>query len=107
MVKCKKQEISNIFHALADPTRREILKLVAKEQRQAGELAQVFSMSFPAVSKHLKVLEKAKFIKREVDGRIHRFYFQDKTMKEAYKWIKFYEKFWLKNLDQLDEFLKK
>lgn len=106
MVKFKEKDISGIFHALADATRREIIKMVAQKERQATELARSFHMSFPAVSKHLKVLENAGFIRRRIDGRVHRFYFEQRTMKKAYQWIKFYEKFWLQNLDNLNEFLK-
>ncbi len=107
MVKQKEQHINDIFHALADPTRRKILKMLSEKDCQATELAQAFEMSFPAVSKHLKVLEKAQFIRRKVNGRIHRFYFEEKTMKEVYHWVKFYEKFWLQNLSNLDDFLNK
>jgi len=105
MVKYNEEKMNQIFHALADPTRREIIRLVSKKDCQASELAQRFQISFPAVSKHLKVLEKAEFIHRNVDGRIHRFAFNEKTMRTAYRWIDHYKKFWLKNLDQLGEFL--
>ena len=106
MVKYSEKEISVIFHALADPTRREILKMVSKRNHQGSELAVAFDMSFPAVSKHLKVLEKSGFIRRDVDGRMHTFSFRKEKMKQAYQWIKSYEKFWLHNLDNLDQFLK-
>lgn len=106
MVKYSEEQINQLFHSLSDPTRREIIRLVARKDRNATELADSFNMSFPAVSKHLKVLEQAGFISRQVDGRIHRFKFNEKAMKAAYKWIKFYERFWLGQLDQLDQFLK-
>ena len=106
MVKYSEEQINQLFHSLADPTRREIIRLVAEKDRNATELAESFQMSFPAVSKHLKVLERAGFIRRHVDGRIHRFKFDQKAMQTAYKWIKFYERFWLGSLDQLDQFLK-
>ena len=107
MVKYNEQQLNRIFHALADPTRRTILELVSKKECQASELAAVFDMSFPAISKHLKVLERAQLITRTIDGRIHHFQLQEQTMKEAYQWLKFYERFWLQKLDNLDKFLKK
>ena len=107
MVKYKKADVDQVFHALADPTRREIVEIVSKKERQASELAASFEISFPAVSRHLKVLEKAGLITREVHGRVHRFRLETDAMKQAYDWMHDYEKFWLTNLDQLDKFLKK
>lgn len=107
MVKYNEEHISHIFHALADPTRREILRLVSVKEKQVSELADSFHMSFPAVSKHLKVLEKAKLVRRQIDGRIHHISFEDKTMKKAYQWIKYYERFWQHSLDNLESFLMK
>ena len=106
MVKYSEEHISNIFHALADPTRREILNMVAHQEKQVSELADSFQMSFPAVSKHIKVLEKAKLIKRNIEGRVHHISFEDKTMKQAYQWIKYYERFWQHSLDKLANYLQ-
>lgn len=105
MVKRQEEQINKIFHALSDPTRREILRMLSKETRQASDVAAAFRTSFPAISKHLKVLEKAKLIKRKVSGRVHHFHFEEKTMKKAYHWIQYYEQFWLHNLDNLEAFL--
>jgi len=99
--------MNRVFHALADPTRREIVDKVSKKELRASELAASFEMSFPAVSKHLKVLEKAGLIGREVHGRVHRFRLETDAMKRAYDWMHDYRKFWLTNLDQLDNFLKR
>lgn len=99
--------MNRIFQALADPTRREIIEMVADRDRQASELAATFEMSFPAVSKHLKVLESAGLIGRDVQGRIHRFRLRSEAMKQAHDWIHDYEKFWQANLDQLDTFLNR
>ena len=107
MVKLNKESITEIFHALADPTRRKILEMVAEQQRQASELAASFDMSFPAVSKHIKVLERAQLVRRDVEGRIHRFSFNEKTMKQAYDWLAYYQQFWSNSLDNLESFLKK
>jgi DNA-binding transcriptional ArsR family regulator len=106
MVKYNREAIDCIFHALADPTRREIIEMVAVRDRRASELASSFDMSFPAVSKHLKILEGAGLIGRDVQGRVHRFRLRTKAMKQAHDWIHDYEKFWRSNLDRLDAFLK-
>jgi len=106
MVKYYKDELSHTFYALADANRREILRQVTKEPRSASELAKRFDLSFPAVSKHLRILEEAGFIKRDIEGRVHTFRFEPKPMKKAFNWIKFYEYFWLQSLDRLDVYLK-
>lgn len=105
MVKYNSEQISDIFHALADPTRRQMLNMVSHRDLPATDFAEPFNISLPAISKHLKVLEKAKLIKREVKGRTHSFRFQGQEIKKAYQWIKEYEKFWTQNLDQLENFL--
>jgi DNA-binding transcriptional ArsR family regulator len=107
MVKYSNAEMDRVFHALADPTRREIVEIVSKRERRASELADSFEISFPAVSRHLKVLEKAGLIRREVHGRVHRFRLETDAMKQAYDWMHEYKKFWMTNLNQLDKFLKK
>ena len=106
MVKYNEQQITRIFHALADPTRRKIVAMVAQKEKRASELAESFQISFPAVSKHVKVLEQAQLIQRRVDGRMHRFRFNEKTMKKAYDWIAFYQRFWTERLDRLATFLE-
>ena len=107
MVKLNKDPVTTVFHALADPTRRQILSMVATEEKRASELAECFDMSFPAVSKHLKVLERAKLVKRDVKGRVHRFTFKEEDMKQAYDWLTDFKLFWSKSLDGLDAFLTK
>jgi len=107
MVKYKSNELNTIFHALADPTRRRILLLVAKRERQATDLANRFHMSFPAVSKHVKVLEHARFVRRKIEGRVHWISFEAKTAKKAMDWLKFYEAFWNEKLDNLEDLFNK
>lgn len=107
MVKLNKDPVTVVFHALADPTRRQILSMVATEEKRASELAECFDMSFPAVSKHLKVLERAKLVKRDVKGRVHRFTFKEEDMKQAYDWLTDFKQFWSESLDGLDAFLRK
>lgn len=107
MVKQKDKRINRVFHALADSTRREILARVAIKECQASELASVFSISFPAVSKHLKVLEQSGLIKRDVQGRVHRFTLEAEALRQAHEWLDFYRQFWMGSLDNLDHYLKK
>lgn len=105
MVKFSEATLDRTFSALADPTRRAILKRLARGPVSMGELAGRFSVSWPAVSKHVKVLERARLIRREQDGRIHRMHLQAKPMRHARAWIDEYRKFWEARFDALDRFL--
>ena len=105
MVKYKVNLLDIVFHALADPTRREILARVSEQECCVTELAEPFDMSLPAVSKHLKVLEKAQLLKRSKNGRVYRFELNPEPLKEAYQLLKDYEIFWEQRLDSLENFL--
>ena len=94
------------FAALADGTRRAILARLALGETSVTELARPFSMSLPAVSKHLRVLEKAGLLNREKDGRVHRCQIEAAPMKAASDWIARYQNFWEERLDALDRYLK-
>ena len=106
MVKYGDEILNNTFAALSDPTRRAILARLAEGEAQVTELAEPFGMSLPAVSKHLKVLEKASLIRRHVDGRIHRFSVNPEPMVSARTWIETYQQFWEQQLDALGAFLE-
>lgn len=106
MVKYYKDDLSHVFYALADSNRRQILDLVAKRPRLATELAKRFDMSFPAVSKHIKILEEAGFVKRNIKGREHSIAIEQKSLKKAYDWIDHYRKFWEESFDRLENYLK-
>jgi DNA-binding transcriptional ArsR family regulator len=106
MVKHSEKQLNRVFHSLSDPTRRKILEMVARRRHSATQLADSFRMSFPAVSKHLKILEEAGLLRRKIEGRVHWFSFEDKTMGTAQHWIQFYRRFWLDRLDQLNTILK-
>ena len=98
--------LDNTFHALADPTRRHIIgMLVEQRQHRIKELVEPFDMSFAAVSKHIKVLEKADLVTRTKRGR--EFYLQLNTLplKQAQDWIEFYQQFWLKRFARLEKLL--
>jgi DNA-binding transcriptional ArsR family regulator len=93
------------FGALADPTRRAILMRLALGEATVTELAAPFDVSLPAVSKHLRVLESAGLLRREIDGRIHRCRLAPQPMKDAAAWIETYRSFWESQFDALAQYL--
>ena len=105
MVKYKPDPLSDVFGALADPTRRAILARLALGEISVGELAEPFAMSLPAVSKHLTVLEDAGLIARETQGRRRRCHLNSVAMKEAADWIGQYRRFWEARFDSLAHYL--
>ena len=107
MVKYRDELLDATFSALSDPTRRAILARLAQGEAQVTELAKPFGMSLPAVSKHLKVLEKARLITRHKDGRIHRFTVNPSPIDSAKSWIETYQHFWEQQLDSLATYLEK
>jgi|ERR1700722_5638026 DNA-binding transcriptional ArsR family regulator len=108
MVKRRQRtELDSVFAALSDPTRRRILHLLARAESCVTELAKSFSVSLPAISKHLRVLEKAGLIRRERDGRVHRLRLEAKPMRDAAAWIERYRGFWERQFDALADYLEK
>ena len=107
MSKQDSDSLDLIFHALSDRTRREILSKLAESEFTVSELAEPFKMTLAAVSKHIKVLEKAGFIRREVDGRIHHCSADLEPLKSASLFIEKYKKYWETQLDGLEAYLKK
>lgn len=100
-------QLSQTFSALADPTRRAILARLATGAATVGDLAQPFDMSLPAVSRHLKVLTEAGLIERHTEAQWRRCELRGEGMRAAADWIEFYRQFWEKQLDRLDDFLKR
>jgi DNA-binding transcriptional ArsR family regulator len=99
--------LSATFAALADPTRRAILSRLATEgEVSVNDLAAPFRMSLPAVSKHLKVLERAKLITRGRNAQWRPCRIEAKPMKEAVDWLEHYRIFWEQSFDRLDDYLK-
>ena len=94
------------FGALSDPTRRAILARLAHGEATVSELAEPFDVSLPAVSKHLRVLESAGLLHREIDGRTHRCRLAPQPMKDAARWIEHYRAFWENQFDALAKFLE-
>ena len=99
------QHLSTVFAALSDPTRRAIIERLASGSASAGELAEPFGISKPAISKHLKVLENANLILRTKEAQWHRFQLQPDTLQSASEWIDTYRQFWESQLDALSDFL--
>jgi DNA-binding transcriptional ArsR family regulator len=99
-------QLSVTFAALADPTRRAILAHLAKGEASVTELAQPFQMSLPAISKHLKVLERAGLITRGREAQWRPCRLEAEPLKDAATWIEQYRQFWEENLDRLDEYLQ-
>jgi DNA-binding transcriptional ArsR family regulator len=106
MVELRAPELSHIFHALSDSTRRRMLLELASGERSVGQLAQPFAMSLAAASKHIKVLENAGLIQREVRGRAHMCRLDPGPLESAHEWLNFYERFWTARLDVLDRLLR-
>src|SRR5438552_10510882 len=92
--------ISNTFAALADPTRRAILARLASGETSVTELAEPFKMSLPAVSKHLKVLERAGLITRSREAQWRPCRLEAGPMKGAVEWLEYYRRFWEASFDR-------
>ena len=99
-------DLSRVFGALADPTRRAILARLADGEAGVQEIAKPFDMTLPAISKHLKVLEKAKLIRRGKDKQWRPCALEAAPLKEASDWIGNYRQFWQESFERLDEYLK-
>lgn len=99
-------DLDAVFHALADPTRREMLRALASGERRIGDLAAPFSMSFAAASKHVRVLEAAGLVKRRVEGRSHYCRIDPAPLAAAEEWLRFYARFWDERLDTLEALLR-
>jgi DNA-binding transcriptional ArsR family regulator len=95
-------KLSRIFQALSDPTRRGMLRRLSGGEHTIGELAEPYDMSFAAASKHVKVLEGAGLIRREVQGRTHVCRLRPQPLAAADEWLAFYQRFWSARLDDLE-----
>lgn len=102
MVEHNAPALDRVFHALADPTRRAMLRQLADGEHSVGELAEPFDMSFAAAAKHVKVLEEAGLLSRTIEGRTHRCRIEAGPLAEADRWIAYYQRFWTARLDDLE-----
>ena len=106
MVEFDEAQLTAVFHALGDVTRRRMLRRLADGEHTVGELAQPFHMSLAAASKHIRVLEGAGLIRREVRGRTHLCRLEPGPLASAHEWLGFYERFWNSRLDILEQLLR-
>lgn len=102
-----KTPLDLVFGALADATRREILSRLADGERTVGELAEPFDMTRPAISKHLRVLERAGLVRRKADGRVSRCRLDAGPMRDAAEWVEGYRSFWEGQLDALARYFER
>jgi len=100
------QQLDQVFFALSDPTRRAILGSLAREAATVGALAEPFDISAPAISRHMRVLEKAGLIERARMGREHHCRLNVSALKGAEDWIQYHREFWESRLDNLEELLR-
>ncbi|WP_105385863.1 ArsR/SmtB family transcription factor [Neorhizobium alkalisoli] len=106
MVELRTPELDNVFHALGDATRRHMLRSLAGGERTVSQLAEPFAISLAAASKHIKALENAGLIRREVRGRTHICRLAPGPLAGAHEWLSFYERFWNNRLDELERLLR-
>ena len=98
-------QLNRVYAAIADPTRRAILAVLAEGERNVGTLAGRFPISFNGVSKHVKVLERAGLVRRRVRGREHWLRLRPEPLREATRWLEHYRGFWDARLDALEALL--
>lgn len=106
MVELQPAQLDAVFHALADPTRRAMLRRLTDRPLCVGELAAPHAMSLAAASKHIKALERAGLVRRQVRGRIHLCQLETRPLEGADDWLAFYRRFWTEQFDRLDALLR-
>lgn len=99
--------LDRVFHALAHPARRAILRRLTDDERNLSELAAPLKMSFPAASKHVRVLERANLVRRRVLGRSHYCRLEAFPFNQAAEWMEDFRKVWEGNFQRLDDLLQK
>ena len=100
------ERLDAVFHALADPTRRAMLRDLSAGQRTVGELAAPFAISLAGASKHIQVLERAGLVQREVQGRVHVCRLDARPLHAGVEWLRHYERFWNSKLNALAALLE-
>jgi DNA-binding transcriptional ArsR family regulator len=101
MVELSTPQLDTVFHALGDATRRQMLRTLTRGERTVSQLAEPYAISLAAASKHIKALEHAGLIRREVRGRTHVCRLEAGPLASANRWLSFYERFWTDRLDAL------
>ncbi|MDP3964483.1 MAG: metalloregulator ArsR/SmtB family transcription factor [bacterium] len=98
-------QLNSVFSSLADPTRRDILRRVARKELSVSEIAQSYKLTFAAVSKHLTMLEKARLIHKRQEGRQHMISLSPRALKGAATYLRHYDGMWRGRLDSLEHYL--
>ena len=98
-------ELDRIFSALADPTRRAILRTLARRPATINQIAAPFSVSLNAISKHVMVLERAGLLRREIQGREHHCWIEPQPLQEADSWLEHYRQFWEQRADAFQAYV--
>jgi DNA-binding transcriptional ArsR family regulator len=106
-MKIGEAQLSEVYGAIADPTRRAILSMLAGGEVNVGSLVSRFPISFNGVSKHVKVLERAGLVDRTVRGREHWLRLNAEPLRDAVRWLEHYRAFWSVRLEALEDFLVK
>lgn len=106
MVNYNDETLTTVFSALSDPTRRAILTRLSSGEHSVSELAEPFDMSLPAISKHLRILQKSGLIQRRKDGRIHYLSLVADPMQTASDWLQNYQQFWESSFDALAQLVE-
>lgn len=105
MVLDRSPALDRVFHALAHPARRAILRRLSRREQNLSELSAPLKMSFPAASKHIRVLERAKLVRRRVIGRSHMCRLNAAPLKDAAEWTEGFRQEWEKRFQRLDRLL--
>lgn len=100
-------ELNRVFSALADPTRRAILRALTRHPATINEIAEPFPVSLNAISKHIMVLERAGLLRREIKGREHHCRIEPRPLREANAWLEDYRQLWERRLDALEGYLER
>jgi DNA-binding transcriptional ArsR family regulator len=98
-------ELDQVFSALADPTRRAILRALIRRPATINEIAEPFPVTLNAISKHVMVLERAGLVRREIRGRTHHCWVDPRPLREANAWLEDYREFWEQRLDALERYV--
>jgi DNA-binding transcriptional ArsR family regulator len=102
----KEDQLDQLFRALGDRTRRALITTLAEKPAMITELAEPFEMSLPAVSRHIRVLERARLVVRTIDGRVHHCSLDLEPLKTAEAWLRHYRRFWEGNLEALARYVE-
>jgi DNA-binding transcriptional ArsR family regulator len=106
VIKYSEPQLDRVFHALADATRRRILERLARGPANVGTLAAPCHMTWPAVTQHLKVLERASLVHRSREGRVHRMRLDPRALRQARAWMDRYRVFWHRQFRALERLLE-